>query len=400
LAETPGEKRLRSIDLNVRKIHLLLLDTNPRGMKGSMSRYGDLVESGLESNSCSNRFKVTRVRLALPTALLEAIPVALQSLVHHAWIWLMSLVRVRAREVDLVHVLDGSHAYLVNGLGAKPVVATSHDIIPLKQMNGQFGPIEPGKFASRLILASIRGLRAATQVVAVSRCTRRDLVELASLKMEQITVVHNALDPGLVLIEKAEESDLKEADKPIVFHIGNEGFYKNRKGVVRIFARVNKLCDSRLVLAGPAPSPALISQIQKLGLADQVEFVIDPDEATISACYSNASLLLFPSIYEGFGWPPLEAMAHDCPVVCSNAASLPEVVGDAALLGPVEDEEQLAEHCLAILQNPDLAESLIQRGQKQIKQFTVEKMVEELSAVYLEVLGRNSNKARATSEAG
>jgi glycosyltransferase involved in cell wall biosynthesis len=99
-------------------------------------------------------------------------------------------------------------------------------------------------------------------------------------------------------------------------------------------------------------------------------------------------VFLFPSIYEGFGWPPLEAMACGCPVVCSSSASLPEVVGDAALTAAVDDEAGLARLCGMVLSDRVLAESLIARGKQRASEFTLERMGKQLVDVYRRVLER------------
>jgi len=107
---------------------------------------------------------------------------------------------------------------------------------------------------------------------------------------------------------------------------------------------------------------------------------------SISNAAGLAALLLFPSIYEGFGWPPLEAMACGCPVVCSTAGSLPEVVGDAAFKCNVEDYEQMAKNCIAVLEDAGLAGELVQKGYEQIKKFSLERMGRELLSVYMKAI--------------
>jgi glycosyltransferase involved in cell wall biosynthesis len=174
--------------------------------------------------------------------------------------------------------------------------------------------------------------------------------------------------------------------------VGNNAFYKNRHGVVRIFTRVLKEYNILLKMAGPAPPPELSDLVAKLGLKKHVEFVVDPDGDELAALYREARLFLFPSLYEGFGWPPLEAMSSGCPVVCSDAASLPEVVGDAALTCPASDEEKMALNCLSILREGALAEDLIQRGYVQAGKFTLKKMGEELFRVYSQVSDGTAKK--------
>lgn len=362
-----------------------------------MSRYGDLLESGLSRKS---GIQTTRLLLALPDSVLRKLPHQLRSWVHHAWIRITAGIRIRSQRADLAHVLDGSHAYVASGLGALPVAITCHDVIPLKQLKGDFNQEKPGKLASKLIHSSVRGIENADYVITDSDSTKCDLAKMASIDLRKVSVVHIAMDSGIISDEQDQcitRLSPSLHDNPFIFHIGNDAFYKNRQGVLRIFAKVKKQLDVRLVLAGSAPSTELRAQIDELEIGDLVDFVANPDDRLISACYSFAALLLFPSIYEGFGWPPLEAMAHDCPVVCSDAASLPEVVGDAALLAPVDDEDQLAEHCISILQNPALVDTLVQKGRARLELFTVDKMIDELTAVYSRVL---DNHQRGSGHVG
>jgi glycosyltransferase involved in cell wall biosynthesis len=167
-----------------------------------------------------------------------------------------------------------------------------------------------------------------------------------------------------------------------VLHIGNDGFYKNRAGVVRVFAAVRKIHVAKLVLAGAPPEQALVELIASLSLRDDVKFVTDPDDATLLQLYRSASVFLFPSLYEGFGWPPLEAMACGCPVVCSTAGSLPEVVGDAALTAAAADEVGLAQHCISLLEDPELARAMAEKGRAWVGSFTLERMRSDLLAAY------------------
>jgi glycosyltransferase involved in cell wall biosynthesis len=136
-------------------------------------------------------------------------------------------------------------------------------------------------------------------------------------------------------------------------------------------------------MAGPRPTPELLKTVRELKLAEDVEFVVEPNDDKISELYLNASLFLFPSLYEGFGWPPLEAMVCGCPVVCSSAASLPEVVGDAAIKCPVDNYDLMTKNCIAVLEDADLANELVQKGFAQARKFSLERMGRELMSVYV-----------------
>lgn len=122
--------------------------------------------------------------------------------------------------------------------------------------------------------------------------------------------------------------------------------------------------------------------IEARGLQDAVSVMSHVSAAELPALYRHAAMLLFPSRYEGFGWPPLEAMQENCPVVCSTAASLPEVVGDAALTAAFDNEDTLAAHCVELLRNAALADDLRARGRQHAKQFSLQKMANAMAEVY------------------
>jgi glycosyltransferase involved in cell wall biosynthesis len=269
---------------------------------------------------------------------------------------------------------------------------TSHDLIPALQSRGYFGGELPSRAGQWLIRQSIKSLSFADLIIAVSRKTASDLTSFTGIN-GRIEVVYSSIAEHIIQASKGTFPswiERRSYDGAYILHLGNNAYYKNREGVLNIFSRIIPECDIRLKMAGPAPTPELIQMVGDLGLAEKVEFISDPDEAEIVELYRHACLFLFPSIYEGFGWPPLEAMTCGCPVVCSDAASLPEIVGDAALSSPPDDERQMADNCLAVLENEGLAAQLIQRGFAQTGKFTLEKMGRELIGVYRDVINAYS----------
>ena len=123
-----------------------------------------------------------------------------------------------------------------------------------------------------------------------------------------------------------------------------------------------------------------------LGIVKYLKFINNVSDNKLFNLYQHACFLLYPSIYEGFGWPPLEAMALGCPVVCSNAASLPEVVGNAALTCNPNNEYELANKCLSLLNDAPITYELIEKGYKQAKKFSLSKMVDRTIEGYKQIL--------------
>jgi glycosyltransferase involved in cell wall biosynthesis len=175
-----------------------------------------------------------------------------------------------------------------------------------------------------------------------------------------------------------------DVPSPYILHVGHNGAYKNRAGVLEVFSRIKheKTNSLFLVMAGPAPDDKLRNLVREKDIESQMLWIVGPSDELLSSLYANAELLLFPSLYEGFGWPPLEAMEAGVPVVCSNAASLPEVVGEAALMAPPDDYDELASLCLRVLTEDNLKNELVQKGYENLKRYSFEEFSENLRNVY------------------
>lgn len=371
-------------------MRIALLETAPRDEPGSMRRYAELLTDAftlLCAQQGESNVQVDRVCVAPSAARLQRWPRRLRSWGHHTAI-AANVLALKHRDYDLFHVLDGSHAYVTRFLPARRTLVTAHDIIPLLQSQGKFPVAAPGRGAQWIIRSSVRGLSRAARVLVDSEATRRDLIQ-AGLPEQRLELCYlaNTMPP----LGKDHGLDITPAvgtaisRQPYVFHVGNNGFYKNRAGVVRIFAELRRTCDVRLIMAGPPPAPSLTTLVQELRVESSVTFLVDPTDDDLKALYSNAALLLFPSHYEGFGWPPLEAMSCGCPVVASDRGSLPEVVGDAGLIGDPENIALLAEHCRTVLTNPNVSRRLIAAGHANVQRFTLESMGAQVLQAYRNV---------------
>jgi len=373
-----------------RRLSLCLIETAPAGLKGSMARYADLLETSLQDAAADSEIAVTRVNLALSEQMLAKIPSRLRMWIHHGWIMLATPLQLWGNKADIYHVLDGSHGYVARFLPATKTVVTAHDIIPLMQIKGRLGGGVPGKGSRFVINASIKGLQGSSMLVCDSTSTMHDLRAYAGIQAERLTVVFPALSGDITsgVSSLPGWSARRHRGSAFILHLGHNGFYKNRYGVLRVFSMLyTALPDVKLKLAGPPLDEKLLALAEQLGIHDRIECIVNPDDAQVSDLYRHASLLLFPSIYEGFGWPPLEAMALGCPVVCSSEGSLPEVVGDAALTAAASDEATLAEHCLNILQHDEVAEDMIRKGHQRVLNFQPQQMAGELINVYRRVEG-------------
>ena len=370
-------------------IRVALVSTAPEGQPGSMRRYADIAAHALSATDLPVR--VSRPELAAPLPGLSRFSRKGISKLHHLTVAANALIR-GCGGADILHLVDASHAYVALLLPRMPTVATSHDVIPFLQSCGRFPQARPGHFATWLIRRSIDGLRRVDRIISVSHHTKADLVASAGIDPQRIRVVHSAIFPAMVEAARREPAvpwpERRGSPHAYILSVGNNAFYKNRAGVLRIFARVRAQADVRLKMVGPRPTPEIDAVVRDLALDSHVDLVVDPDDGLMIRLYRGACLFLFPSLYEGFGWPPLEAMALGCPVVCSSAASLPEVADHAALMGPAEDEDQLARHCATVLQSPELAAELARKGQTRAARFSAEAMAQGLVSTYREVLAR------------
>lgn len=354
---------------------VVLADTAATGRAGSMSRYGRLVAEGLARFVPNVRFEI--LHLGLPHSILGGIPPRLAAWVQHGWIASVGMRRLTRSRAGLIHVLDGSYSYVARGVEGARLVVTCHDLIPFLQMTGRLSGNQ-GWAARKIVLSSLAVMRKAQSLVAVSGQTCADLIRLGGVDERRIRVVYQALDPVFTALSEVSV----RPQSPYILHVGNDSPYKNREGVLAVFARVRQAADVSLVLAGGMPGPTIQSLMGRDGIKGHVEVHPNPSDDDLRGLYRGAALLLFPSRYEGFGWPVIEAMACGCPVVCSNVASLPEVAGDAALMAGPDDHKLLSEHCLSILSQPHRAEGMRRRGYARSGEFTMEQMTAKVIAAY------------------
>lgn len=338
--------------------------TSPPDIPGSMAAFGEMVSRGVAPLGAG--WELSFCDLFDPRG-------GSSMWKHHLW-RLRNAKRVLSNHsADLYHWLDGSMAAFIPGPLRGRALVTVHDLIPLKQLRGEL-PGRPSLPAAWLIRRGIRALGGCAGLCAVSHATRKDLARLAGID-RGVEVVHVSFR-SLPLSEPPGGTDLPAS---FLFHLGNNASYKNRIGVVKAFARLRDIADLHLVLAGPPPAPELRQAAAGL---DRVHFAGPVDDGQLGELYRRAALLLFPSRYEGYGSPVLEAMALGCPVVCSTAPSLVEVAGDAALYAPAEDFDALAAQCRALLADPALRQQLIARGRARAAAFDVASMGRSLMKWY------------------
>ena len=240
-----------------------------------------------------------------------------------------------------------------------------------------------------------RSVRRADLVLADSESTKRDLAELLDVPPEKVRVVYAGVEPRFrpsfddeLLRQVARRYDL---DPPFILTVGT---LEPRKNLQRLFAAYALLRQRmhfapRLVVVGATGwlTGCIFAALEESGIKEHVQFTGYVADEDLPAVYNLACLFVFPSLYEGFGLPPLEAMACGAPVACSHAPSLPEVVGDAALTFEPTDVEAMADAMLRLLTDSEMRADLIVRGRDRATHFTWTAAATNLLAAYREVAG-------------
>jgi glycosyltransferase involved in cell wall biosynthesis len=234
--------------------------------------------------------------------------------------------------------------------------------------------------------------RKAAAILTISENSKKDLVDLLGLPEEKITVTYPGLDP---IFEKPpseqERTSLRKnygLRKEFILFVGQLHQRKNVLRLIRAYQRLKQQTpiEHQLVLAGGEGdgSPEIREYIRHQPRGEIIVTGCIPDEA-IRTLYHQAACLVYPSLYEGFGLPVLEAMACGCPVITSNVSSLPEVAGEAALLIDPYRVETIATALVSLLTNPGLSQRLIQKGFEQARRFTWEAAARKTIEVFEKV---------------
>jgi len=289
----------------------------------------------------------------------------------------------------IVHICDHSNAMYARAIRDVPTVVTCHDLLAVRGALGEQTETPASATGKRLQRWIVQGLEEADALACVSRATLVDAQRLirrpgGKPALEQITL--GLSYPYRVLPSAEAWARLRKipaltADAQFVLHVGSNLTRKNREGVLRIFARCKENWNGSLVFAGDSLSPSLRALSAKLGVSDRIVEVPNADSALLEALYNCATALLFPSTFEGFGWPIAEAHACGCPVLCADREPMSEVAGDAGLLHPVEDEEGFAADLLR-LADPVERARWSAKALENAKRFSTARMIDEYSKLY------------------
>ena len=280
---------------------------------------------------------------------------------------------------DASVIVSVKYAFLLLALAGERTICVCHDLHPL---------MFPGRnFRERLLFRlNLRLLSRARAVVAVSEHTRTQLLQYCSfLDPERIITIHNGLhrrwrkvSNQSTLNEFRQRHDLQ--DRRFILHVGNDNWYKNFSSLLQAFASLEER-DLRLVKVGKI-SDQEQRLIRELKIEERLITFSELTDDDLVLLYNCAEVLVFPSLQEGFGWPPLEAMACGCPVIAGNRPSLPEICGDGAVYVNPERPSEIASAIARLRLQPQLRERLVRAGIGQAAKYDWNKTVHSILVLF------------------
>ena len=306
---------------------------------------------------------------------------------------------VKRLECDLVHI---PNLFSVPRGLTCPYVMTVHDILEHLSRARQ----QTGFWRSLHFQMTKRVLRGAARVFAVSNFTKLEIEKLFSIPAGRIEVVYNAIDERL-LHGHASAADRQliveryQVTYPFLLYAGSISPHKNVVRMIEAFSALktelekdHAFPDLKLIIIGDdlSGNPDLRRTVIRSGMQHDVRFLGFVPIEVLRTFYDAAKIFVFPSLYEGFGLPPLEAMAHGTPVVTSNVSSLPEVVGNAAVLVHPENVFEIMRALHRVLLDQPLRERMKQRSYRQVTKFSWEKSVRRIMDAYQEVLSAKGGR--------
>ncbi len=299
---------------------------------------------------------------------------------------------VQRLECDLVHI---PNLFSVPRALPCPYVMTVHDILEhLSRAREQ-----TGFWRSLHFQLTKRVLRGAERIFAVSNFTKTEMEKLFGIPAGRIEVVYNAIDERLLhghasAADRQLIAERYQVTYPFLLYAGRISPHKNVGRMIEAFSALKTelekdqaFPDLKLIIIGDdlSGNPDLRRTVIRSGVQNDVRFLGFVPVEVLRTFYDAAKIFVFPSLYEGFGLPPLEAMAHGTPVVTSNVTSLPEVVGNAAVLVHPENVFEIMRALHRVLMDQPLRDKMKERSYRQAAKFSWEKSVRRIMEVYREV---------------
>lgn len=299
--------------------------------------------------------------------------------------------KIRRDGLDVFHATEITSVPSIGSTGPTRVYVHVHDLIPFVFWEETVKRI-PWDYACALKVA-LKRIRRAALIITDSVHSRKDIVERLGVPENRIEVIHLGCNDDFGPVEPDAAAGYLQSKYdvtgPFLFYVGGSDFRKNLLRLIKAFARIREEgYPGKLVLAGEtflwdiAEVREVRVLLGKLGLDRRVSFPGYVADADLPYFYSACDFFIFPSLYEGFGLPVLEAMKCGAPVLTSRASSIPEVAGDAAVYFEPEDEESIVSSFLAVYGDPKRCEELREKGFRQAAQFNWQKTAEQILRLY------------------
>jgi glycosyltransferase involved in cell wall biosynthesis len=385
---------------------VLLVGNLAEDRQESMRRFTALLDSGLRQRGHETRQVVPTLRMA---RLVRAYRYSgVPKYLGYADKFLLFPRELRRQiasyRPDVIHITDHSNAVYLPATRSRPTLVTCHDLLQIRAARGEIPQQRVGNFGRRYQAWILRHLSRAPRIACVSSKTRVDAARLTGLPSERISVIPNALNypyrPLAAEVAKARIEALARssgidgqritaAPGGFLLHVGADHWYKNRTGLLAIYAELRRHFSPMppLVLVGTPLSGADLENAKALGLTDLVISFAAVSSEQLEAFYSLAEGLIFPSWEEGFGWPIAEAQACGCPVFTSNRAPMTEVGGDAAVYFDPADPKAAAQ--TIALAWPSRAKQRV-AGLEQVTHWRTDVMFEAYEKNYAELQSARS----------
>ncbi len=299
---------------------------------------------------------------------------------------LFSPLKLKKERLDLIHFPHYNVPLLYSG----EIVVTIHDLIHL--LFPQYFSFVASRYA-HFMLRHVS--RKAKKIITDSHSSKRDIIKLLKVSSKKITVIYPGVSRNYrpikdeFLIEKIKRK--YNITQEFILFVGLLKPHKNIINLIKAFFKLrknNSLLKNKLVIIGKKKGPYYLKVeelIRKLGLEEEIIFLGKVDADDLLMLYNSARVFILPSFYEGFGLPPLEAMACGIPVITANTSSLPEVVGDAAVMVDPYDIEEMAKAMYTVFTDRNLRKQMIDKGFERVKYFSWENAACQTCKVYKEV---------------
>ncbi|MCQ6963212.1 glycosyltransferase family 4 protein [Methanolobus chelungpuianus] len=293
------------------------------------------------------------------------------------------IVKKDLKKENIKHITSQDLAYILKFVKMERSVVTCHDLIPVVY----------DKTRSPVWKLNMEGLKKSDRIITISDFSKTDIVKHLDYPEDQIRIASPAVNHS-TYFEKRDRGvlakhNIKDNEK-VILYVGSEQPRKNVPNLIKAFSKLkNKFPYVKLLKIGKPQHPSarkeLLELIDLLKLNKDVVFIGYISEEELTKYYNAADLFIFPSLYEGFGLPPLEAMACGTPVITSNTSSLPEVVDDSGIMVDPFDIDSMATQMYDILTNEALHESLVKKGLKRARMFTWKDTAKKTMEVYNEL---------------